>query len=218
MVEPLLVDEDAFYAHTVLPTEHGIFDVRVMRDSQGREHLALSVGEISGVEDVLLRMHSECLTSEVLGSLKCDCKPQLDAALHRIQAEGRGVVIYLRQEGRGIGLGNKIRAYALQSAGADTVDANRRLGFADDLRDYDIAVQMLQALDVRSVRLMTNNPLKLNALVDGGVIVNGRESLVTGVNPTNLGYLQTKRERMGHMYGTLRGEARPVEVQSSQSA
>ena len=208
MVEPLLVDEDAFYAHTVLPTEHGAFDVRVMRDAQGREHLALSVGDVAGSDDVLIRMHSECLTSEVLGSLKCDCKAQLDAGLRRIQEAGRGVLIYLRQEGRGIGLGNKIRAYALQSAGADTVDANRRLGFEDDLRDYAIAVRILKALDVRSVRLMTNNPLKLNALLEAGVTVSGREPIVTGVNPVNLGYLRTKRERMGHLYGELRGEVR----------
>lgn len=218
MVEPLLVDEAAFYAHTVLPTEHGTFDVRVMRDAQGREHVALSVGDVAGGDDVLLRMHSECLTSEVLGSLKCDCKAQLDASLGRIQEAGRGVVIYLRQEGRGIGLGNKIRAYALQSAGADTVDANRRLGFDDDLRNYGIAVQILKALKVRSVRVMTNNPLKLNALLDAGVAVNGRESIVTGVNPVNLGYLQTKRERMGHMYGELRGEVRLADALPSRSA
>lgn len=218
MVEPLLVDEAAFYAHTVLPTEHGTFDVRVMRDARGREHLALSVGDVTGADDVLMRMHSECLTSEVFGSLKCDCKAQLDAALLRIQEAGRGVLLYLRQEGRGIGLGNKIRAYALQSAGADTVDANRRLGFDDDLRDYDIAVQMLAALGVSSVRLMTNNPLKLNALLDAGVTVNGREPIVTGINQVNLAYLQTKRERMGHLYGELRGEVRLAGVLPSRSA
>lgn len=203
MVEPLLVDEDAFYAHTVLPTEHGTFDVRVMRDAEGNEHLALTVGDVTDGEEVLMRMHSECLTSEVLGSLKCDCKAQLDAALRRIQSVGRGLVIYLRQEGRGIGLGNKIRAYALQSAGADTVDANRRLGFDDDLRDYGIAVRIIQALGIRSVRLMTNNPLKLNALLEAGVRVRGREPIVTGVNAVNLGYLETKRQRMGHLYGEI---------------
>jgi GTP cyclohydrolase II len=203
MVEPLLVNESAFYAHTVLPTEHGVFDVRVIRDAQGREHVVLSVGDVSGADDVLMRMHSECLTSEVLGSLKCDCKAQLDAALQRIQEVGRGMVIYLRQEGRGIGLGNKIRAYALQSAGADTVDANRRLGFDDDLRDYDIAVQAIKALGIRSVRLMTNNPLKLNALLEAGVEVRGREPIVTGINVVNLHYMQTKRERMGHLYDDL---------------
>lgn len=203
MVEPLLVDEDAFYAHTVLPTEHGTFDVRVMRDAEGREHLALTVGDVSDGEGVLMRMHSECLTSEVLGSLKCDCKAQLEAGLQRIQEAGRGLVIYLRQEGRGIGLGNKIRAYALQSAGADTVDANRRLGFDDDLRDYGIAVRMIEALGIRSVRLMTNNPLKLNALLEAGVEVCGREPIVTGINAVNLGYLETKRQRMGHLYGEI---------------
>lgn len=203
MVEPLLVNESAFYAHTVLPTEHGVFDVRVIRDANDREHLAFSVGDLAGADDVLMRMHSECMTSEVFGSLKCDCKAQLDAALQRIQEAGRGVVIYLRQEGRGIGLGNKIRAYALQSAGADTVDANRRLGFDDDLRDYDIAVQAIAALGIRSVRLMTNNPLKLNALLEAGIEVRGREPIVTGINVVNLHYMQTKRERMGHLYDDL---------------
>lgn len=215
MVEPLLVDEDAFYAQTVLPTEHGPFDVRVMRDDDGNEHIALTVGDVTDGEEVLMRMHSECLTSEVLGSLKCDCKAQLDAALRRIQAAGRGLVIYLRQEGRGIGLGNKIRAYALQSAGADTVDANRRLGFEDDLRDYSIAVRMIRALGIRSVRLMTNNPLKLNALLEAGVEVRGREPIVTGVNPVNLGYLETKRQRMGHLYGQIELPSGRAENQSA---
>ncbi|MCB9545621.1 MAG: GTP cyclohydrolase II [Myxococcales bacterium] len=196
--------EPPFFARTRLPTEHGDFDVRVLVDAEGREHVALSVGELAGAEDVLVRMHSECLTSEVLGSLKCDCKAQLDAALERIQAAGRGLVIYLRQEGRGIGLGNKIRAYALQEAGADTVDANRLLGFEDDLRSYDVAVQVIAALGIRSVRLLTNNPLKIEALAEAGVKVSGREAVFTGLNPVNQNYLETKRVRMGHLYGRVK--------------
>ena len=196
--------EGVFFARTRLPTIHGDFDVRVLRDAEGSEHVALSVGELDGGEGVLVRMHSECMTSEVFGSLKCDCKAQLDAALARIQEAGRGLVIYLRQEGRGIGLGNKIRAYALQEQGADTVDANRLLGFGDDLRSYAPAVMAIQALGIRSVRLLTNNPLKLEALVEAGVAVVGREAVFTGLNPVNEGYLETKRVRMGHLYGAVR--------------
>jgi GTP cyclohydrolase II len=193
-----------FFAHTRLPTEHGEFDVRILRDADGREHVALSVGDLRGAEGVLVRMHSECMTSEVFGSLKCDCKAQLDAALARIQEVGRGLVIYLRQEGRGIGLGNKIRAYALQEAGADTVDANRMLGFEDDLRRYDTAVKAIRALGIRSVRLLTNNPLKLDALAEAGVPVVGREAVFTGLNSVNEGYLETKRVRMGHLYSQVK--------------
>ena len=151
--------ELAFFAHTKLPTEFGEFDVRVF-NRDGKEHLAISCGDLAGAEGVTVRVHSECLTSEVLGSLKCDCKAQLDLALQTIAAEGLGVVFYLRQEGRGIGLGNKIRAYALQEQGADTVDANRLLGLEDDTRSYEVAADMLEALRVTSVRLMTNNPEK----------------------------------------------------------
>ncbi|MCA9561725.1 MAG: GTP cyclohydrolase II [Myxococcales bacterium] len=199
--------EPPFYARTRLPTAHGTFDVRVLVDGEGREHLAISVGQLEGARGLPVRVHSECLTSEVLGSLKCDCKPQLDAALAAIQAAGRGAVLYLRQEGRGIGLGNKIRAYAMQEAGLDTVDANRVLGFGDDLRDYAVAATMLEALGVESVRLLTNNPLKIEGLRDAGVDVEGRDPLVTGVNPVNRGYLETKRARMGHLYAPVRPEA-----------
>lgn len=192
-------DLGPFYAATRLPTAHGVFDVRVFREGD-KEHLAISVGALEGAEAVPVRVHSECLTSEVLGSLKCDCKPQLDAALALIQREGRGVVLYMRQEGRGIGLGNKIRAYHLQEQGVDTVDANRLLGFADDLREYAAAVEMLAGLGVRSVALITNNPLKVDGLREHGVAVVDRIPLVTGVNPVNVHYLETKRVRMGHMY------------------
>ena len=192
---------EAFFAQTRLPTEYGDFDVRVLVDADGLEHVALSVGELAGARDVHVRVHSECMTSEVFGSLKCDCKAQLEAALRHIQAEGRGLVCYLRQEGRGIGLGNKIRAYALQNAGADTVDANRMLGLGDDLRRYDSATAMIGALGIRSVKLMTNNPLKVEGLREGGVEVTGRVPVVTGINDINHGYLETKRQRMGHLYG-----------------
>ena len=190
----------SFFAHTRLPTEHGAFDVRVLIDAEGREHVALSVGDLDGAENVLCRVHSECLTSEVFGSLKCDCAAQLEAALAAVQRAGRGVVLYLRQEGRGIGLGNKIRAYALQEAGADTLEANRLLGLPDDARCYDVAVDMLRGLGVVSVQLLTNNPLKIAALEASGVRVSGRRPLLTGVHAVNRGYLETKAARMGHLY------------------
>ena len=197
---PKTLQSGPFYAKTTLPTAHGTFDVRVYVDREGHEHLAISVGDLSDGDEVLTRVHSECMTSEVFGSLKCDCKAQLDTALRLIQSEGRGVVIYLRQEGRGIGLGNKIRAYALQSAGADTVDANRILGFEDDLRSYEPAAKMLAGLKVRSINLLTNNPLKIEGLQRLGVVVQRRTPLVAGRNTVNQGYLETKRERMGHLY------------------
>src|SRR5882757_8890872 len=160
------------YAEADLPTSHGQFRVFVFRDADAspgvpaEEHMAIVRGDLSGASNVLCRVHSECWTSEVLGSLKCDCRDQLDAALERVAGEGAGVIVYLRQEGRGIGLGNKIRAYALQNAGADTVEANLKLGFDPDLRSYDLAGAILADLDVRSVRLMTNNPLKLRGLAE----------------------------------------------------
>jgi GTP cyclohydrolase II len=189
-----------FYALTRLPTRHGTFDVRVFRDAAGAEHLAISKGNLEGGENVVVRVHSECLTSEVLGSLKCDCAAQLETALAAIARTGRGCVLYLRQEGRGIGLGNKIRAYALQEAGADTLEANRLLGLPDDDRAYDVAVEMLRGLGVRSVLLMTNNPLKLDGLAAAGMAVHGRVPCLVGLNPVNRGYLETKAARMGHLY------------------
>ena len=186
------------YAVTRLPMAIGEYDVHVFRYGQD-EHLAIVYGEIDGTRDLPVRVHSECLTGEVLGSLKCDCKPQLDGALEFIKSAGRGVVVYLRQEGRGIGLGNKIRAYRLQEGGADTVDANRLLGFDDDLRDYGVAAEILDYFKIQSVRLLTNNPLKIEGLKKFGVDVVGRESHVTGLNRINRGYLETKRDRMGHM-------------------
>ena len=186
------------YAEAPLPTERGLFRTVVFRDGEGAEHVAMVLGDVAG-ESVPVRVHSECLTSEVLGSLKCDCSAQLDRALDLIAARGRGVLVYLRQEGRGIGLGNKIRAYALQAQGADTYEANRLLGFPDDLRRYDIAADMLRLLGVRSVELITNNPLKVAGLEEAGVAVLGRIQLPSPANPHNVGYLRVKRERTGHL-------------------
>jgi GTP cyclohydrolase II len=190
--------ELAFFAHTKLPTEFGEFDVRVF-NRDGKDHLAISCGELDDGAAVTVRVHSECLTSEVLGSLKCDCKAQLDLALKTIASEGRGVVFYLRQEGRGIGLGNKIRAYSLQEQGADTVDANRLLGLEDDTRCYQVAAQMLELLKIKSVRLMTNNPEKVKGLEEYGVNVVERIDAVAGINDINRDYLVTKTRRMGHL-------------------
>jgi len=191
-----------WYAEAPLPTERGLFRTVVFRErSNGREHVAMVLGDPAG-HAVLTRVHSECLTSEVLGSLKCDCRAQLDRALDLIAARGRGVLLYLRQEGRGIGLGNKIRAYALQAAGADTYQANRALGFPDDLRRYDVAASMLRLLGVRSVQLVTNNPLKVQGLAEAGVPVRRRVALPSPSNPHNLAYLRTKAEQTGHLITT----------------
>lgn len=166
-------------------------------DAPAAEHMAIVRGDI-GRASVLCRVHSECWTSEVLGSLKCDCRDQLDTALAKIAAEGTGVVVYLRQEGRGIGLGNKIRAYDLQNKGADTVEANLQLGFQADARSYDLAAAILADLGVRSIRLLTNNPLKVAGLEAAGVKVVDRLSHWVGENQHNAGYLAVKRRKMGH--------------------
>ena len=190
------------YGETPLPTERGLFRTVVFRDTEtGDEHLALTMGDVTG-EAVVARVHSECLTGEVLGSLKCDCRAQLDRALDLIAERKRGVLLYLRQEGRGIGLGNKIRAYALQAQGHDTYEANRLLGFPDDLRRYDLAADMLRLLGVRSVELVTNSPQKLSALAEAGVRVRGRIALPSPANPHNVEYLRTKRDRSGHLIVT----------------
>jgi GTP cyclohydrolase II len=183
-----------------LPTRFGSFRaVAFTADESGKEHLAIVRGDVRGRSRVPTRVHSECLTGDVLGSLRCDCRDQLLAALEAIGREPFGVVLYLRQEGRGIGLTNKIRAYALQDEGHDTVDANRLLGFADDARDYRFAAEMLEALGVRSIRLMTNNPAKVDSLRRHGIRVVDRIPHVMPANPFNQGYLATKRERSGHL-------------------
>jgi GTP cyclohydrolase II len=188
------------YAEAEIPTEYGPFRVLVFHErGTPHEHVAIVAGDVAGKSDVLCRVHSECFTGEVLHSLKCDCREQLDFALKKISAEGVGMVLYLRQEGRGIGLGNKIRAYALQAKGADTVDANRLLGFGDDLRRYDVAAAMLSDLGVRSVALMTNNPSKVKLLRADGVVVTSRVPVRVPLNEYSRAYLATKRARMGHL-------------------
>ncbi|MFF1282777.1 bifunctional 3,4-dihydroxy-2-butanone-4-phosphate synthase/GTP cyclohydrolase II [Streptomyces sp. NPDC058299] len=187
-------------AQTLLPTRHGTFTAYGYRSTaDGVEHVALVHGEPGDGEDVLVRVHSECLTGDVFGSLRCDCGPQLDTALRRIQDEGRGIVVYLRgHEGRGIGLLSKLRAYALQEQGHDTLDANLELGLPADARDYGAGAQILADLGVRSVRLMTNNPDKTEALLRHGLRVTGREPMPVQAGEHNLHYLRTKRDRMGH--------------------
>lgn len=188
-----------FVAETLLPTDKGTFRVRAYRDHvDGTEPVAVVCGDIGDGLDVPVRVHDECLTSEVLGSLKCDCKDQLDFALETIKRRGRGVVVYLRQEGRGIGLANKIAAYALQEEGHDTVDANRLLGLPDDARRYDQAAAILAEMGVRSVRLMTNNPRKVEKLEAEGVQITGRLPVLIKANVHSAGYLAAKHARMGH--------------------
>jgi GTP cyclohydrolase II len=188
------------YGEAPLPTHRGLFRTVVFREPRsGAEHVAMILGDVTDGDGVAVRLHSECLTSEVLGSLKCDCRAQLDRALDLIAERGRGALLYLRQEGRGIGLGNKIRAYALQAAGHDTYEANRLLGFPDDLRRYEVAAEMLRLLGVRSVELVTNNPLKIAGLEESGIPVRGRIQLSSPANPHNLEYLRVKRERTGHL-------------------
>lgn len=183
-----------------MPTAYGTFEI-VGFDNKldGKEHIALVKGDVNGKEDVLVRIHSECFTGDILGSLRCDCGSQLKRAMRRVEEEGEGVVLYLRQEGRGIGLINKLKAYTLQEQGADTVEANVRLGFDPDMRDYAIAAQMIKALGIKSVRIMTNNPEKIKGLEEYGIVVTGREAIETGFNETNEKYMKTKKEKMGHL-------------------
>ncbi|MFH0245279.1 bifunctional 3,4-dihydroxy-2-butanone-4-phosphate synthase/GTP cyclohydrolase II [Streptomyces sp. HK10] len=199
-------------AVTSLPTAHGDFRAHGYRSTaDGVEHIALVAGDVEGAEDVLVRVHSECLTGDVFGSLRCDCGPQLEDSLRRVAAEGRGVVVYLRgHEGRGIGLLSKLRAYQLQEAGRDTLDANLELGLPADARDYAAAARMLTDLGVRSLRLLTNNPDKTGALARYGLHVTGREPVPVQAGEHNLRYLRTKRDRMGHDLPWLDGEPVPV--------
>ncbi len=191
-----------------LPTPFAVFTMRAYRSADGKEHLALTLGDLTATDGpaALVRVHSECLTGDALFSLRCDCGFQLRAALEKIAADGRGVLLYLRQEGRGIGLANKVRAYALQDEGADTVDANHQLGFPADDRDYSLAVAILRDIGLCRIRLMTNNPAKLDALVKDGVQVTERVGIERGRNPYNEGYLDTKMSRMGHLIGA-KGES-----------
>jgi 3,4-dihydroxy 2-butanone 4-phosphate synthase/GTP cyclohydrolase II len=187
-------------AHTQLPNAHGLWQAYgYQHDIDGTEYLALTLGDVQAVDGVLTRLHSECLTGDVFGSQRCDCGSQLEASRAAIAAEGAGVVLYLRgQEGRGVGLLGKLRAYELQDAGADTVDANLHLGMPVDAREYSAGAQMLADLGVRSVRLLTNNPAKVTGLTSGGVDVKERVPLPSALTPYNLRYLTTKRDRLGH--------------------
>ena len=184
-------------ADSKLPTPFAEFRVTVYRSADGKEHVVLALGELAG-EPPLVRIHSECLTGDALFSLRCDCGSQLQAALEKIAQAGRGAVLYLRQEGRGIGLGNKIRAYALQDGGADTVEANHQLGFPADAREYTLAIELLQTLSLQRIRLMTNNPRKLDALQAEGIEVVERVAIESGRNPHNAAYLDAKRAKLGH--------------------
>lgn len=188
-----------FVSTSTLPTVFGRFDIHAFEDiSSDKEHVALTLGELGGVEPMLTRIHSECLTGDALFSLRCDCGAQLRLALEMISDEGRGVLLYLRQEGRGIGLSNKIRAYDLQDQGADTVEANEQLGFGADIRDYSICRKMLEHLGVRELRLLTNNPRKVTALEEMDFKVVERIALRSAQTPHNQRYLETKVGKLGH--------------------
>ena len=187
------------YARCRLPTEFGLFDMLIYRSSlDASESVLIRMGELTGVHAPFVRVHSECYTGEVLGSLKCDCREQLRSALRTIAEDGVGAVVYLRQEGRGIGLGNKIRAYAEQDNGADTVQANQILGFPTDLREFHLAAAILLANDVDRIRLNTNNPEKVTSLEQSGITIEKVVPSITRPNPHNRGYLRTKLEELGH--------------------
>ncbi len=190
-----------YIASSRLPTDYGVFDMHGFEDAQAnKEHVVLTMGDVADGAPVLVRVHSECLTGDALFSMRCDCGSQLQASLKKIAEEGRGALIYLRQEGRGIGLLNKIKAYKLQDEGADTVEANEQLGFGADMRDYSMLAPMLEHLNIKSVRLITNNPRKVTAFEEIGVEVCERLELKTGRNPHNEKYLQTKAGKLGHLF------------------
>ena len=189
-----------FVESSKLPTRWGTFDIHGFEDTaEGKEHVAITMGDTAGDEPVLVRIHSECLTGDALGSLRCDCGEQLQKAMQMIAERGRGAILYLRQEGRGIGLLNKIKAYHLQDCGADTVEANEALGFGADMRDYSILKPMLEYLHIGRIRLMTNNPRKVTALQELGIEVVERLPHESGRNPHNFKYLETKRGKLGHL-------------------
>ena len=186
-----------------LPTEYGEFDVHVYESAAGETHVALVLGEIGGGANVLTRVHSACLTGDIFRSERCDCGPQLHTALQRISDEGRGVLLYLNQEGRGIGLANKIRAYALQEQGLDTVEANERLGLPVDSRDYRVGVQILRDLGVRSIRLLSNNPRKLQGVTGDGLSITERIPIEIAASSSTARYLKTKKDKLGHLLSSV---------------
>jgi 3,4-dihydroxy 2-butanone 4-phosphate synthase/GTP cyclohydrolase II len=206
-------------AEATIPTRHGEFDASAYESLvDGTVHVALVLGEIGADDDLLVRVHSECLTGDVFGSLRCDCGDQLDAALERIAAEGRGVILYVRgHEGRAIGLSHKLMAYQLQEQGRDTVEANVELGFAPDPRDYGVGAQILADLGVSTMRLLTNNPAKRAGLEGYGLKIVDRVPLETSPNPRNIGYLRTKREKMGHLLDHLE-PPEPIDGADGRSA
>lgn len=189
-----------FAAACRLPTEWGIFTLHGFENGNGEEHLALTMGDVSDGRPVLARIHSECLTGDALSSLKCDCGPQLRAAMQAVQNEGRGVIVYLRQEGRGIGLINKIRAYRLQDRGMDTVEANLALGLPVDARNFQPAQEILNHLNIKKIRLLTNNPEKISGLQKAGIDIIERVPLYVGENAENEYYLATKAAKLGHLF------------------
>jgi len=196
---PRVIEMDKVPADARLPTKHGDFRIRVFQDEEvGLDHVALLLGDMSGPDPVLVRVHSECLTGDALGSLRCDCGAQLDAALRQIREVGWGCLVYLRQEGRGIGLHAKIQAYNLQDKGADTLEANLMLGHPADARDYSTASEILISLGIDMVCLMTNNPDKVVQLTEHGINVVKRMPLIAGVGEENVNYLSTKADKMGH--------------------
>ena len=188
-----------FASESKLPTKFGEFTISTFEEPCGKDHIALTIGDIKNEDTVMCRVHSECLTGDALHSLRCDCGPQLQAAMKKLAKNKSGILLYLRQEGRGIGLVNKIRAYALQDQGHDTVEANEMLGFAADLREYNICLDILEHFKITSVNLLTNNPKKVSALEEVGIRVMQRTSLHEGENKENQEYLNTKRDKMGHL-------------------
>ena len=193
------------FARAHLPTKFGRFDIVAFKNNlDNKDHVAIVKGDVDHQRAVKVRIHSECLTGDVFGSLKCDCGPQLEAALQQIEEEGQGVILYMRQEGRGIGLANKIKAYSLQDQGLDTVEANLHLGFDDDLRDYRVAAHMLQLLGVESVELLTNNPRKVEGLEEAGIEIQRRSPIHVPANPFNIRYLRTKRDKSGHLLDAIK--------------
>lgn len=192
-------ENTAKLASAHFPTRFGDFTIHAFSDKEGKEHLALVKGDVAGKDNVPVRIHSECLTGDSLGSLRCDCRDQLEYSLTYLGNQEIGIFLYLRQEGRGIGLGNKIKAYQLQDAGLDTVEANIHLGFDEDLRDYTVAADMLRLLGVHSVMLLTNNPAKLDDLKKNGITITGRIPVIVKPNKYNTGYLKTKEKKMNHL-------------------